>query len=161
MIDFIAIRKSIKQARAPFIKQAEEAAEKIIRDTFGTGFAKIEGGFVLDGITIKYSSDQYNNFFLKELSGLPALDRLEKFVEAILYFCESVGSDLAKSLYAMRSVCHFLFDLYQRFPQQIDKAYADEMLRIGDMYCEKNSGFRRWAFGTYSGVGHYGSDAKC
>jgi len=161
--NLVELRQSIRSARAEILKPANERADAIklelLRKHFGEDFEKIQDGFILAGVTLTAKSDMYNNFNLLTITGKPPIDKLQKFAEAVLYFYESAGSEDSSVLYPMRNVTGFLIELV-RFFKEIDKPYAEEMLRVGDLFCENYSGFRKWAFGSHPGSGHYGSTAN-
>ncbi len=154
------LKSNIKSARNKIMFPARELAnaveERMLRDAFGDTFVNCENGFSVHGVQVVINHfDHYGNLSIAKITKLPKVDQLKDFVNVIMYF---YNDDI---IYSMRPVSCFLIDLLRAFEEEIAEEYLDEMLRLGDEFCEVNSGFRKWLVGTPPGSGHLGATPNC
>ena len=150
------IQDEVRAIMEPARAAAEVRKKEILRQRFGSDFDYGDGwlsvgGFRVGGVTC----DQYGNLFIRELPEQPPRpEQILPLVEAVVWRWDR------EIQYPLRCVSSLLIAFTYQYPSLVRETVA-EMLRVGDLYCERGSGFRRWAFGSAPGVGHLGGTENC
>lgn len=129
-------------------QQYEKAINDEIKKRFNINYFELkevnynEYYVKMDKHYVEVEIDQYNNLYLRKISGELPFEYIKKFRELFNDYLEH------EDTYNHRAGCGFMIDYLRKYCDNISKTLLENMCKLDDNDGEKHSTFREWVYGS-------------